>query len=245
MKLAGKRVLVTGATGGIGGALATALAEGGAQVIAHGRDEGRLAGFRERGLECVSEDLSAPEGPARLAAAVLASGPVDVLINNAAIQEFIDLTQVTGDAAPQRALIDRELELNLRAPIHLACLLLPTLLRRPESAIVNVTSGLALMPKQSAPTYCATKAALHSFSLSLRWQLEGTSVRVFEALPPLVDTEMTRGRGRGKITAGQCAQRIIDALEADETTILVGKSRWLAVLARLLPSLAQRLMRRS
>lgn len=142
------------------------------------------------------------------------------------------------------AAVTRELQTNLEAPLDMVRLALPMLLSRPHAAILNITSGLALVPKASAPVYCATKAALRSFTRSLRWQLEDSPVRVFEALPPLVETSMTQGRGSmSKMDPATCARIILDGMAADRPEILVGKSRLLAWVARLWPSRAEAIMR--
>ena len=91
--------------------------------------------------------------------------------------------------------------------------------------------------------YCASKAALHSFSKTLRWQLEDTSVRVFEVLPPLVDTAMTSGRGKGKISAAQLAEEFWRGFQSDKFEMLIGKTQWLSVIHRLFPSVADKIMR--
>jgi uncharacterized oxidoreductase len=162
------------------------------------------------------------------------------LINNAGLQQLLDFREggVTAEA------IEREIATNLTAPIELTRLLLPALRERPEAMILNITSGLAVVPKASAPIYCATKAALRSFSKSLRWQLEGTSVRVVEALPPLVDTAMTTGRGTNKLTATECARLILRGVSRGHREIPVGQTRLLMALSRLSPALAEGVMRR-
>ncbi len=93
------------------------------------------------------------------------------------------------------------------------------LLLRDNAAIVNVSPGLALVPKQTASIYCASKAALHSFSKTLRWQLEGTSVKVFEVLPSAVDTAMTAGRGRAKISPDRLAGEFWRGFQRDKFEI--------------------------
>ena len=123
--------------------------------------------------------------------------------------------------------------------------LLPLLVRQPEASIVNVTTGLALAPKRSSPVYCASKAALRSFTRSLRYQMERTApqVRVQEVLPPLVETRMTAGRGAGKLKPAAVAARLVDTIESGVDECYVGKSRLLKVLMRLAPSLAYRVLK--
>jgi len=123
----------------------------------------------------------------------LASGfpALNILVNNAGIQCAIDFR--TGRNLPQ---VDAELSTNLAGPIHLSALLIPLLRKQKHSAIVNISSGLAFTPLAAVPVYCATKAAIHAFTLSLRHQLRNTSVRVFEAAPPIVRTELAGRRSR-------------------------------------------------
>jgi short-subunit dehydrogenase involved in D-alanine esterification of teichoic acids len=100
------------------------------------------------------------------------------------------------------------------------------------------------VPKQSAPVYCATKAALRSFGQALRYQLEGTSVEVFEIVPSLVDTAMTAGRGKGKLSPEALAEEALRGLAAGRHEIRIEKTRLLFALHRLLPSVAARLVRK-
>jgi uncharacterized oxidoreductase len=108
-----------------------------------------------------------------------------VLVNNAGIQR-----QVRFRETPDWKGIHDEIAINLEAPLHLCALFLPHLLAQPQAAILNVTSGLSFAPLATVPVYCATKAALHSFTLSLRHQLAGTAVEVIEIVPPAVDTDL-------------------------------------------------------
>lgn len=103
--------------------------------------------------------------------------------------------------------IEEEVNINLLAQLKLTDRLLPILMSHPGAAIVNITSALALVPKRSAPIYFATKAAMHNFTKALRYQLEDTPVKVFEIIPALVDTEMTKVRGKDKITPETLRQR--------------------------------------
>ncbi len=115
---------------------------------------------------------------------------MNVLINNAGIQRetfFFDNTYNHSE-------VTKEIETNLTAPIHLSSLFIPLLTKqKDEAAIINITSGLAFTPLALTPVYCATKAAMHSFSLSLRYQLKRTNIKVFEFIPPIVDTELDQG----------------------------------------------------
>lgn len=99
--------------------------------------------------------------------------------------------------------MEREIAINVDAVVHLCQGVVPVLKQRDEAALVNVSSGLAIAPKASAPVYCASKAFVRSYSQALRYQLEETSVRVFDLAPPLVKTDMTAGRNEGAITADQ------------------------------------------
>jgi short-subunit dehydrogenase involved in D-alanine esterification of teichoic acids len=149
-----------------------------------------------------------------------------------------------ADTSVPAELIAAELATNLSGPLTLIKLLLPQLLARPEAAIVNVTSGLAYVPKQSAAVYCGSKAGLHIATRALRWQLEGTPVRVFEMIPPLVDTGMTAGRGSRKITPQALVDEFWPAFARDQAVILIGRPRLLLLLQRPVPGLADTIMRR-
>ena len=239
MNLTGKTVLVTGGTDGIGREIARLLRVKGATVIVSGRNAERIAAAEAEGFEAIGADLSGPAGVETLVAA-LAGRTLDILVNNAGmgatylVDDPIDLDEV-----------DRCIFLNLSAPIHLATRLLPRLRARPEAMIVNVTSGLAIAPRAGSPVYCATKAALRSFTMTLRRQLRDTKVHVLEALPPLVETAMTAGnRGHAKMPASECARQIVAAMEAERDEANVGATIWLRRLYSLSPAFARRLMLR-
>jgi uncharacterized oxidoreductase len=128
---------------------------------------------------------------------------------------------------------DDEVTINLAAAIRLCALFTPALLKRKRAAIVNISSGLAFVPIAMMPIYCATKAAIHSFTISLRHQLRDTSVRVFEAAPPTTDTELDASFAgeqeqayRG-ISPQEVAAGIIEGMRADKEEILVGEAQGL------------------
>lgn len=238
MDVSGKTALVTGGTDGIGIEIARQLKAKGAHVIVAARRADLLESARGEGLEALQADLSSATGCAALIEA-LGARPIDILINNAGMGggfeagEEIDL-----------ALVDRAVFLNLNAPMHLIGLLLDQLKARPEAAIVNVTSGLAIAPRSGGPVYCATKAGLRSFTLALRAQLKGSNVHVIEALPPVVETAMTQARAGKKMSAAACAGQIIDAIIGNRAEANVGQVKLLRAVYSLSPALARKVMLR-
>jgi len=116
-------------------------------------------------------------------------------------------------------------------------------MKREVAAIVNISSALAVIPKQSAPIYCATKAAIHNFTKALRYQLEKSPVKVFEIIPTLVDTEMTKGRGKNKVSPDFLAAEVLRAIKTDKYEIPIGKTTMLFLLHRFMPTIAQRIAR--
>lgn len=183
-----RQVLITGGGSGIGRALAESFAQRGARVIITGR---RAAALQEvsratPGIQPWPLDVTDRAAVARAAEELPEKfGPIDCLINNAGVQRMFDLRQ---GVAPD--FCDLEIDTNLRALIGCTAAFLPHLLQQPGASIINISSGLAFVPLASTPVYCATKAAVHSFTLSLRHQLGETPVRVIEIAPPAVSTEL-------------------------------------------------------
>lgn len=248
LTLSGRTALVTGGASGIGLALTRRLLdEGVAEVLVVGRDEARLAAAEAGGRGRVvglRADLSSHADVDRLLAELPTRAPeLSLLVNNAGTQLLTDVTR--ADAPTLIPALRAEISANVTGVVALSVGLLPLLAGRPSAAVLNVTSGLALAPKRSAPVYCATKAAVRSFTRALRYQCEDAMphVRVVEALPPLVDTDMTRGRGSSKITAERCAVAIVDGLTAGRNEIYVGRSALLRAVMRCSPALGYRLMR--
>jgi uncharacterized oxidoreductase len=237
-------LIVTGASSGIGFALAHLLAERGHRVIAIGRDEdrlGRLARLSER-ITPVAFDLARTEALGPLAAKLVARHPdIDGLINNAAIQ----VERRVDDATYADDDVVREIAINLTTPIVLTRALLPHLQARSRAVIVNVNSALGFVPKRTSAVYGATKAGLRLFSAGLRVQLQASQVRVIDAIMPLVDTPMTAGRGAGKMPAAAAAAAIADELWRGNGELTIGKARALRLMLRVAPSLAARIMQRS
>jgi len=235
MRIAGKTALVTGGTDGIGLEIARQLKAKGATVIAAGRDSGRIAAAKAEGFETVEADLSGKQGCNHLIGE-LSGARLDILVNNAGMGGPKDLV---NDFDVD--LTDRAIFLNLNAPMHLIAAFLPTLRERPEATIVNVTSGLAIAPN-IAGVYCATKAGLRSFTMSLRQQLRTSRVTVIEALPPVVDTRMTAENTRKKMSPVDCAAAIVGAIETGKEEVFVGATRLLRLVSEVSPATARRIM---
>ena len=241
MKLERRTVLITGGTSGIGLELARQLLQRGNTVIVTGRDQGRLdaATAAHAGLHGIQSDVSDPAAITALHGSVVARFPaLDTLVNNAGIMRKLDVNQ-------ERGLDDvtREIEINLCGPVRMVQQFLPHLRTQKDALIVNVSSGLAFVPLPLSPIYCATKAALHSFSQSLRVQLDGAGVAVVELAPPGVETPLFRGefaqemKGQKAMDVAVLAKRAIAGIEAGKREIRPGQSNLLKAMSRIAPQL--------
>ena len=193
MQLTGNTILVTGGGSGIGRGLAESLHQLGNQIIISGRRPDALANTTKAnpGIVSLPLDINDPEAIRAFAARVIAEYPsLNILINNAGIMKGENLRDLPGGLDDSEAVITT----NLLGPIRLTAALLPHLQKQTHAAIINVSSGLAFVPLPVTATYSATKAALHSYTISLRVQLAETPVEVIEIIPPAVATELTPGR---------------------------------------------------
>ena len=187
MSFTGNTILITGGTSGIGRALAEALQQKGNTVIIAGRrknllDEVTKANPGMHGVELNMDDAA---DIARVAQQLTRDFPaLNAVINNAGIMKPEDVKK--GEVATAEAVITT----NLLGPIRLTAALMPHLLKQPKATIFTVSSGLAFVPLAAFPTYNATKAAIHSYSMSLRYQLQDTNIKVREIIPPWVATEL-------------------------------------------------------
>lgn len=208
MNLSHNIVLLTGGASGIGLALAVRLLQAGSEVIICGRRADKLAEARQQhpGLHTRVCDVAVAAERAELVRWATTEFPgLNVLVNNAGIQNRIQLAEDEEDWEARR----QEIIINLEAPIHLAMLLTPHLRQQARPAIINVTSGLSFAPAAFVPIYSATKAALHSFTLSLRHQLALTGIAVLEIVPPAVDTDLG---GPGLHTFGVPVDDFVDSV---------------------------------
>ncbi|KHL92941.1 cytochrome C553 [Paenibacillus sp. IHB B 3415] len=191
MKLTGNTILITGGGSGIGLAFAERFINAGNTVIITGRREQVLQDAKDKfpGLITRVSDLNIESERIALFDWVTANYPeLNVLVNNAGTQQRFNVLK--ADARNNWAYFNQEITTNLEAPLHLAMLFAPLFAAREAAAILNVTSGLAFTPFAIGPIYSATKAALHSFTMSLRLQLSDTSVEVIEVAPPAVNTDL-------------------------------------------------------
>ncbi len=239
MKLEQRTLLITGGTSGIGLELARQLLGRGNTVLVTGRDPARLQAAQAAlpEVHTFRSDASDAAAIAALHAEVLARFPaLDTLVNNAGIMRNLKL-------AESRPLEDvtREIEIDLCGPVRMVQQFLPHLLTRPGALIVNVTSGLAFLPFPAAPVYCAAKAALHAYTLSLRVQLLGTAVKVVELAPPGTETPLFRGeferemKGQTAMAPEVLVRRAIADVEAGQLEIRPGVANVLKIMSRVAP----------
>jgi len=187
VQLKDNTILITGGGSGIGRALAEALHAEGNQVIIAGRRKQVLdeAVAANPGMKAAALDVADGDAIARFAEQMKHDYPaLNVIIHNAGTMRTESLLR--GDIADAEAIVAT----NLLGPIRLTAALLPFLLSKPQATIMTVSSGLAFVPLALTPTYCATKAAIHSYTQSLRYQLQHTKVQVLELVPPYVQTEL-------------------------------------------------------
>jgi uncharacterized oxidoreductase len=239
MKLLHRTILITGGTSGIGLELAKQLHERSNTIIVTGRDQGKLDAARRTlpGIHAVNSDVGDAGAIAALYDSILSQFPaLDTLINNAGIMRNLNLNRV-------RDLKDvtRGIEINFSGPVRMVQQFLPHLKARKDALIVNISSGLAFIPMPISPVYCATKAAIHSFTQSLRVQLNDTGVTVIELAPPGVETPLFRGefaeemKGQKGMDVKVFAGKAIAGIEAGKLEIRPGLSNVLKIKSRIAP----------
>lgn len=217
MKITGNTILITGGNSGIGRGLAEAFHQKGNQVVIVGRNEETLreVAGANAGMKYLQADAADASSTRELAEQVKAQFPeLNVLINNAGIMQAEDITNNSEDALE---IAEKTIDINLLGPIRLTAHLLPLLQKQPSATLMTVTSGLAYVPLFLDPTYCATKAAIHSYTQSLRYQLKETRVKVVELVPPYVATTLQGDKQANDPNAMHLDEFIAETIELIET----------------------------
>ena len=242
MKLSGRTILITGGSAGIGLAFALKFLELGNEVIVTGRRQAVLDQVKAKHpkLHTMQSDVADAAQIAALAARVKADFPkLDVLMNNAGIMLHKNLKAPAADLAGLMA----EMNVNVGGVVSTTSAFID-ILRANKGTVINTSSALAFVPLPSAPIYSATKAAIHSYTQSLRFQLEETGVEVIELMPPGVKTDMTAELAEGDsvtvITTDELVEQSFAALEAGALEIRPGQAKQLAFMRRLAPNFINR-----
>ncbi len=240
MQLQRRKILITGGGSGIGLALAQALAPANDVVIA-GRDVRKLerATANLPALQALRLDVTS-EDEAQAAVRWMADhvGGIDMLVNSAGI--FAG--EAFDSAAADRAASD-EVAINFLGSARMVRLALPLLCQSDDGAVVFISSAVALGASPGMAVYAATKAAVHSLARTLRAELR-RDVKVFDVLPPFVETDLARGLGRTRLSAVQIANEIVRALRDDQFEVYIGRIKALGIVSRLAPSLADAILAR-
>ncbi|RZN22873.1 SDR family NAD(P)-dependent oxidoreductase [Bradyrhizobium sp. Leo121] len=238
MKLTGRTILITGGSAGIGLAFALKFVELGNQVIVTGRRKAVLDQVKLQypKIQTIQSDVADPAQIAALAARVKEDFPqLDVLMNNAGISLYKNLKGTAADIAG----LTVELNVNAGGVIRMTSAFID-MLKANKGTLINVSSALAFVPLPCLPIYCATKAAIHSYTQSLRFQLEETGVEVIELMPPAVKTEMTadlwEDDGITMITTERLVKQSFEGFKAGVPEIRPGQSKQLAFMRRLAPN---------
>ena len=242
MKLTGRTILITGGSAGIGVAFALKFLELGNQVIVTGRRQSALDELKAKypKLHTVQSDVADPAQIAFLAKRVKAGYPkLDVLMNNAGIMLHKNLKAPAADLDG----LMTEVNINVGGVIRMTSAFIDILTAN-KGTVINVSSALAFVPLPSAPIYCATKSAVHSYTQSLRFQLEETGVEVIELMPPAVKTALTadlpEGDGVTLITTDELIKQSFAGFKAGKLEIRPGQSNQLALMRRIAPNFINR-----
>ncbi len=240
MNLSGNTILITGGSSGIGYEMAKEFLKKSNTVIVTGRNEQKLQKVKNelKGVVTILSDVSKPEDVKKLYDQVAKDFPaLNVLINNAGIMVTINLQN--HQLAPMD--LTNEIDINVKGTIWMIDAFLPLLKKNKNAALVIVSSGLAFVPLAISPVYCAAKAALHSYSLSLREQLRNTEVKVFELAPPATETELLKNfkdsdmEGVSLMPVDKMVGVFLDGFANDKFEICPGQSSQLKFMSRFFP----------
>ncbi len=239
MKLDGNTILITGGTSGIGYELAKEFLSQKSVVIITGRDAERLERAKKAlpELHTLQSDQGKSEDIESLFAVVTKEFPqLNVLVNNAGVMRNINFHEEDQNLEE----LTREIDVNFKGPVRMVKRFLPHLKKMPSAAIVNVSSGLAFVPLPIAPIYCATKAAMNSFSRSLRVQLKNTRVKVFELAPPATETALFDAKapemeGVKLMKVDDLVRQFLSGFKRDQLEIRPGQANSLKFMNRVAP----------
>ena len=240
MQLTKNTILITGGTSGIGFELVKQLSALGNTILVTGRDQAKLDKTKKEfpQIHTFQSDVSDPKAINALFDKVTKEFPeLNILINNAGIMRTINLHETNDDLVD----LTKEIETNLNGPIRMTKKFLPHLKKKQAAAIMNVSSGLAFVPLPMSPVYCATKAALHSFTLSLRVQLKKSNIKVFELAPPATATELLGDfnqedmKGISIMPVDKMVAVAVKGMQSDCFEIRPGQSNQLKLMSRMAP----------
>ena len=244
MELKNKTILITGGTAGIGLEATKQFLEAGCKVIITGRNQSKLDEVKKKypSITAIKSDAGNVDDANSLLAQVKDLGGIDILYNNAGIFGAPDNLGMANDIHYEKA--EAEININYLSVIRLNNLFMDMLKSRKESAIINVSSFLSYLPTMLSPTYSASKAAVRFYTVALREHLKiiKSNVKVFELLPPVVATEMTKGFDTKKMSTEDLIKGLISGLRKDKYTIRLGLTNAIYFLHRFFPSLAHKIL---
>jgi uncharacterized oxidoreductase len=240
MQMTNNTILITGGASGIGLELVKQLSALNNTILITGRDQAKLEAAKKLfpKIHTFQSDVSKPADIEKLFLQLTQAFPdLNILINNAGIMRTINFHEQNDDLVD----LTREIDINLNGPIRMTKKFLAHLKTKKNAAIVNVSSGLAFVPLPLSPVYCATKAALHSFTLSLRVQLKNTTIKVFELAPPATQTELLGDfhsddmKGVSIMEVADMVKVAVAGLQNDHLEIRPGQSNQLKFMSRVAP----------
>jgi uncharacterized oxidoreductase len=249
MKLSGNTILITGGAGGIGYEMAKEFIKNRNTVIITGRNEQKLKKVKNElnGVITIKSDVSNPDDVKALYEHVSKDYPsLNILINNAGVMIEINLQKHKLSATD----LTKEIDINLKGTIWMNDAFIPLLKKNKNAAIVTVSSMVAFVPLAIAPVYCATKAALHSYTISLREQLRNTDVKVFELAPPATETELLTDfkeedkKGVSIMSVQAMVASFLKGFSNDNFEICPGQSSQLRFMGRFFPSFILKQLRK-
>ena len=239
MRLTNNTILITGGTSGIGLTLGKEFLKRNNTVILLGRNEAKLNELKKAGFETITCDLTQQPEIENAVLKIQNDYPqINMLFNNAGVQHNYYFTE--GIIPLNR--ISQEVDLNITGQLILTQLLIPLLSNADKSFVVNTTSGLGAFPKEDGLVYSATKAAMRSFTIGLRYALKGSTIKVLEFIPPVTDTGMTKGRDGKKMSADDLVKHILPQLEKERKIVTIFKMRLFLWIAFLFPGIAHKIL---